>query len=278
MSIASEQVQGKERAAGSAYLKIGEVARRLRISASQLRAWESVGLIGPRRTRSGYRLYSPQDVKDLKQAVYLSRVRGMNAAAIAQFLGRRRNGARRPATSLPAGGLGSRLRQARLQRKLALADVGKAVGVSVGFLSALERGQMSASVGTLRKVAAFFDLNVLDFAAGDDPPQAVVRPSERKVLEAGPGVRMDLLAWGDTVMEPHLFHVAPGKGSGSPYSHPGEEFLFVLQGELEISLDGERHRLHSGDSLYFDSSTPHTWRNPGKKETRILWINTPPTF
>jgi DNA-binding transcriptional MerR regulator/mannose-6-phosphate isomerase-like protein (cupin superfamily) len=277
LSIASEQVQRSERAAG-AYLKIGEVARRLRISASQLRAWESVGLVEPRRTRSGYRLYSGQDLKDLKQAVYLSRVRGMNAAAIAQFLGRRRNGARRAAASLPTGGLGSRLRQARLQRGLALADVGKAVGVSVGFLSALERGQMSASVGTLRKVAAFFDLNVLDFFHSDDPPQAVVRPQERKVLEAGPGVRMDLLAWGNTVMEPHLFHVAPGKGSGSSYSHPGEEFLFVLNGQLEISLDGEKHRLETGDSLYFDSTTPHRWRNPGKKETRILWINTPPTF
>jgi uncharacterized cupin superfamily protein len=89
---------------------------------------------------------------------------------------------------------------------------------------------------------------------------------------------MDLLAWGNTVMEPHLFHVAPGKGSGGAYAHPGEEFLFVLNGQLEISLAGEIHRLSAGDSLYFDSSTPHTWRNPGKKETRILWINTPPTF
>ena len=166
----------------------------------------------------------------------------------------------------------------RMQRKLALADVGRAVGVSVGFLSAVERGQMTASVGTLRKLAAFFDLNILDFFHSEDPPQAVVCPHQRKVLEAGPGVRMDLLAWGNTVMEPHLFHVAPGKGSGGSYAHPGEEFLFVLNGQLEISLAGELHRLSAGDSLYFDSSTPHTWRNPGKKETRILWINTPPTF
>ncbi len=260
-------------------LKIGEVARQLRISASQLRAWETAGLVAPSRTAKGYRLFSRDDLKALKQAVYLSRVRGMNAAAIVQFLGPRRNGSRRPAAARPAGGgLGNRLRQARLQRKLGLADVGKAVGVSVGFLSALERGQMSASVGTLRRLAAFFDLNVLDFFHSDDPPQAVVRPRERKVLEAGPGVRMDLLAWGNTVMEPHLFHVAPGKGSGSSYAHPGEEFLFVLQGQLEISLDGEKHRLQTGDSLYFDSTTPHRWRNPGKKETRILWINTPPTF
>jgi DNA-binding transcriptional MerR regulator/mannose-6-phosphate isomerase-like protein (cupin superfamily) len=277
--IANKLISSRERPNAAGYLKIGEVARRLRISASLLRAWENAGLIEPTRTAKGYRLYSREDVKQLKQAVYLSRVRRMNAAALVEFLGHRRNGSRRGlATSLPPSSLGNRLRQMRTQRKLALAEVSKTVGVSVGFLSALERGQMTASVGTLRKLAAFFELNILDFFHSEDPPQAVVRPHERKVLEAGPGVRMDLLAWGNTVMEPHLFHVAPGKDSGSSYAHPGEEFLFVLNGRLEISLGEDVHQLSAGDSLYFDSSTPHTWRNPGKKETRILWINTPPTF
>ena len=59
-------------------------------------------------------------------------------------------------------------------------------------------------------------------------------PAERKVLEAGPGVRMELLAWGNTVMEPHLFRIAPQSGSGESYHHEGEEFLYVLQGELQI--------------------------------------------
>ena len=278
MSIASKLIRRKERLADGGYLKIGEAARHLRISASLLRAWETAGLIEPMRTAKGYRLYSREDLKGLKQAVYLSRVRRMNAAALVELLGRRNGSRRGTATSLSRSSLGSQLRQMRMQRKLALADVGRAVGVSVGFLSALERGQTTASVGTLRKLAAFFDRNILDFFHSEDPPQAVVRPHQRKVLEAGPGVRMDLLAWGNTVMEPHLFHVAPGRGSGGSYAHPGEEFLFVLNGQLEISLAGEIHRLSAGDSLYFDSSTPHTWRNPGKKETRILWINTPPTF
>ena len=278
MSIASKLIRSKERLTAGGYLKIGEVARRLHISASLLRAWENAGLIEPTRTAKGYRLYSRQDLKDLKRAVYLGRARRMNSPALVQFLGRRDGSRRGTATFLSSSSLGNQLRQVRVQRKLALADVGKAIGVSVGFLSALERGQTTASVGTLRKLAAFFDVKVLDFFHSEDPPQAVVRPHERKVLEAGLGVRMDLLAWGDTVMEPHLFHVAPGKGSGSSYAHPGEEFLFVLNGQLEISLAGKLHRLSAGDSLYFDSSTPHTWRNPGKKETRILWINTPPTF
>ena len=124
-----------------------------------------------------------------------------------------------------------------------------AVGISVGFLSAIERSHMSASVGTLRKLARYYKLNILDFF---DPAQANpyrVRPEERKRLDAGPGVLMELLAWGNTVMEPHLFTIAPGAGSGDSYAHEGEEFLYVLRGALNIALEGQWYVLASGRQL-----------------------------
>jgi mannose-6-phosphate isomerase-like protein (cupin superfamily) len=165
-----------------------------------------------------------------------------------------------------------------VQRKLSLAEVADAVGVSLGFLSAIERSQMSTSVGTLRKLARFYKTNILDFFDPAEASSRLVRPDRRKVLEAGPGVRMELLAWGNTVMEPHLFRIAPNSGSGESYTHEGEEFLYVLRGELHISLQGEEYRLKPGDSFYFESATPHHWKNPGRKETFVLWVNTPPTF
>ena len=58
--------------------------------------------------------------------------------------------------------------------------------------------------------------------------------------------KMELLAWGNTVMEPHLFTIAPGAGSGDSYSHEGEEFLFVMRGALDIALEGQSHRLRAG--------------------------------
>jgi transcriptional regulator with XRE-family HTH domain len=217
-------------------------------------------------------------VKLLKHIVYLNRARGMNAPAIVEVLKRQGRLRRSAPASASPGGLGPRLRQARLRRQLSLARVAAAAGISVGFLSALERSQTSASIGTLRRLVHFYGLNVLDFFDRSAAHPPVVRPSQRKVLEGGPGVRMELLAWGDTVMEPHLFRVAPGKGSGGSYAHEGEEFLFVMRGEFEIMLKREKHHLKAGDSLYFASSTPHHWHNPGKKETVVLWINTPPTF
>ena len=258
------------------YLKIGDVAKKVGVSPSVIRSWESLGLTRPRRTESKYRLYTAEDVKLLKRARFLRKVRGLNAAAIVQLL--RREGKVRPAVDGNAGAIGAHLRQLRTRRKQSLAHVAQAVGISVGFLSALERSQMSGSVGTLRKLARFYQTNILDFFDANGAGSRQVRPAQRKVLQAGEGVRMELLAWGNTVMEPHLFRIAPEAGSGDPYTHDGEEFIFVLRGDLEISVGGEQYRLKRGDSFYFESATPHRWRNPGRKETWLLWVNTPPTF
>ena len=261
---------------GQVYLKIGDVARQVGISPSAIRGWESLGLTRPQRSESRYRLYTNDDVRLLKKARYLRKVRGLNAPAIVQML--KREGAIKPAASNPTASIGPRLRQLRTKRGVSLAEVAAAAGISVGFLSALERSQMSASVGTLRRLARYYKTNILEFFDPTETNTPLVRPARRKVLEAGPGVRMELLAWGNTVMEPHLFRVKPQSGSGESYTHEGEEFLFVLRGELKISLADEEYHLKRGDSFYFESATPHHWKNPGPSETWLLWINTPPTF
>jgi DNA-binding transcriptional MerR regulator/quercetin dioxygenase-like cupin family protein len=262
---------------GGGYLKIGDVSRLTGVSASVIRSWERLGMIRPDRTDSQYRLYSKEQLEVLKRARYLRRVRGLNGPAIVEML--KTQGPLRSPRNNGSAAVGTRLRQVRATLGLSLAEVAEAVGISVGFLSAIERSHMSASVGTLRKLARYYKLNILDFfdATAEASPH-LVRLRERKQLNAGSGVRMDLLAWGNTVMEPHLFTIAPGAGSGESYAHEGEEFIFVVRGTLHISLDGEEYALKSGDSFYFESSTPHTWRNSGKSQTVLLWVNTPPTF
>src|SRR5437868_11172205 len=258
------------------YLKIGDVARLVGVSPSVIRSWESLGLTRPRRTESKYRLYTAEDIKLLKRARFLRRVRGLNAPAILQML--KQDGRVKPTRDGAGAAIGLHLRQLRIKRGLPLAQVAKNVGISVGFLSALERSHMSASVGTLRRLAHFYQTNILDFFDPAESNSRLVPPERRKVLEAGPGVRMELLAWGNTVMEPHLFRIAAQAGSGESYTHEGEEFLYVLRGELQIALQDEEYRLKRGDSFYFESATPHRWRNPGRAETWVLWVNTPPTF
>ena len=278
MAVSSRKnlsTESAKRGAGR-LLRISEVARRVGISSSALRAWETLGLVTPQRTQSRYRLYSEFDVRLLQRAIFFRRARGLNPPAIVHVL------KRQGMVSSPVEGTllpGQRFRRLRAKRRLSLAQVAKATGVSVGFLSALERGQMRSSIATLRRIARFYRINILSLfeTSGDNP--RLVHPAQRKILEATPDVRMELLAWGNTAMEPHLFRVKPGGGSGESYAHEGEEFLHVLRGKFEIWLNnGEHYRLRVGDSLYFESSIPHRWKNPGRTEAALLWINTPPTF
>jgi DNA-binding transcriptional MerR regulator len=257
-------------------LRISEVARRLGISSSALRAWEALGLVSPQRTQSRYRMYAEADVRLLQRALFLRRARGLNPAAIVHVL--KKQGVVAPPSDAPQLP-GQRFRRLRAKRGLSLAQVARATDVSVGFLSALERGQMRSSVATLRRIARFYKTNIISLFETNGDAQHLVRPAQRKILETSPNVRMELLAWGNTAMEPHLFRIKPGGGSGESYAHEGEEFLHVMRGKFEIWLNsGEHYILRTGDSLYFESSTPHRWRNPGRSEAWILWVNTPPTF
>jgi len=259
-------------------VKISEVARRVGISASMIRAWERIGMVRPFRAESSYRFYSENDIAILRRAVYLRRYRGLNAPAILEQL--------REEGYLNSGlvkdkardSVGPTLRRLRIQRGESLQAVANAAGVSVGFLSNLERSQSSASVSTMQKLAHYYGLNILDFFDRAENPHPHVRAADRKILSGGPGVYMELLAWGPIVMEPHIFRIEPGAHSGESYSHEGQEFLYVLSGNFTLTLEDALYEMSAGDSLYFESSRPHSFANPGKKEAKVLWINTPPTF
>jgi DNA-binding transcriptional MerR regulator len=268
--------KASEHLSASRPLWISEVAQRVGISSSALRAWEALGLVVPKRTESRYRLFTDAEVRLLQRAIFLRRARGLNPASIVHVL--KKQGVVTAPADVPQAP-GQRFRRLRLRRKLSLAQVARATSVSVGFLSALERGQMRCSIATLRRIARFYKTNIISMFETNGEAQRHVKPSQRKILETSSGVRMELLAWGNTAMEPHLFRIQPGGGCGESYSHEGEEFLHVLRGEFEVSLNKRvRYLLKSGDSLYFESITPHRWRNPGRSEAWILWVNTPPTF
>jgi DNA-binding transcriptional MerR regulator/quercetin dioxygenase-like cupin family protein len=260
-------------------LKIGTVAKRLGVSASMVRSWDRLGLTNPVRTESKYRLYSSEDLRVMRRAIYLRRVQGLNAPGILNQLKQEGLLKQREADA-PNGhsDAGPRFRKLRLQRGEPLATVAQAIGVSVGFLSNLERSHSGASISIMRKLAQYYGLNILDLFSPVKGAGPLVRAADRMKLKGGSGVQMELLASGNVTMEPHLFRVAPGAGSGESYSHDGEEFLYLLTGRLNMLLGEEEFQLKAGDSFYFASNTLHSWTNPGKIETTVLWINTPPTF
>jgi quercetin dioxygenase-like cupin family protein len=79
-------------------------------------------------------------------------------------------------------------------------------------------------------------------------------------------------------MQPFYTTIEPGGGSKGSYSHIGEEFGIVLQGKLEINLNGRSYKVGKNESFYFSSQEPHNWSNPGKTKTVVIWVVSPPTF
>ncbi len=268
------------RVAAGVYFRISEAARMLGVSASSLRNWEKMGLLTAARSRGRYRLYSREALQKLREIKYLRTIQHVNPAGIAAILQSDRKKKREPSPKKDKRkAIAQELLQLRRKHSLTLAEVAQKTGVSVSLLSSLERGYAKPSIATLQKLAKLYQTNVLSFFGDKDDSRRLVRTRDRKVLVPNPGVQMELLAFGKKVMEPHMFRIAPGADSGGSYSHEGEEFIYVLQGKLEMWIDEVEHFvLETGDSLYFDSTEVHRWQNVGEKETVLLWVNTPPTF
>lgn len=258
--------------------RIGETARRVGVSPSALRLWERQGLIRPSRSGGRYRLYSDEDVAHLHDVRRMRQVERVNAPGIRRMLGEHRGS---PHDDRHVDG--RLLRRLRTRRGLALREAAQRSGLSISFISALERGLTGASVATLQRLTAAYGTTLHDLFADERPASIgrVVRADARDVIElAGGAVRIEQLARDARQLEPQLFVLSAGATSDGSYAHEGEEFLYLLSGAVTVWVgDAETYQLdHEGDALSFPSTLPHRWRNDAAGESRLLWINTPPTF
>lgn len=268
----------RERTVSGIYIQ--EAAQMVGVSATVLRMWEREGLVRPERSDAGYRLYSYEDIKRLRRIRDLVQGDGLNAAGVRRVLAE--DGLKLDAAPRRSN-IGSRIRQLRLRRGESLRDLALKTGLSPSYISAIERSLSNPSVASLQKLAAALGTNMVKMLGHDGGPtrdDLVVKPDRRKQLDLDvPGVVIEELATVDTQLEPLLFRIAPGAGSDESYSHEGEEFLFVLDGTFEITLEEtSTYTLSRGDAMTFPSHRPHRWRNSGDAEAVLIWINTPPTF
>jgi DNA-binding transcriptional MerR regulator/quercetin dioxygenase-like cupin family protein len=263
--------RARTRSAAPSFLTVGQAARIVGVSASTLRVWERAGLVSPARNTGRYRLYTPELLEVLKRIKYLRDVKQLNVAGIRQALGA---GAREVARRGRVDSLGPRLKQLRQRTGLHLEEAARLSGVSAGFLSAVERSLATASIATIQRLASTYRTNVLELLDLPAKRSRLLGPTDRQVLQAHPGVRMELLSTGATRLESMLFRAAPRAGSGGSYSHEGEELVYILGGSIEIWLDElEHYILRTGDSFWFESTRGHRWLNPSRTEQAVLiWV------
>lgn len=176
------------------------------------------------------------------------------------------------ASGLESYEIGQKVRALRLNKKLGLAQLGQHTGLSSGMLSKIERGQLFPTLPTLLKIALVFGVGLEHFFVDHDqrPLIAVVRRKDRVSLPNRAGERrpsyyfesLDFPA-ADRKTDSYYVEFEAQAKPTQPHSHAGHETIYVIRGELAVSVGEEEMILAEGDSMYFDSGFPHTYLRRG---------------
>ena len=181
--------------------------------------------------------------------------------------------------------VGAKLRALRLKKKLGLVELGRHTGLSPALLSKLERGKMFPTLPTLLRIAMVFSVD-LDYFFADHRKHrafAIVRSAARQRFPDTPGRRDPAYHFESLtfpVAEPKCeayvatFHpVADGKAR--PHQHAGVEMIYVLSGELGVTIEAAEHALEAGDAMYFDATIAHSYRRTGRTTCSALIVSVP---
>ncbi len=181
--------------------------------------------------------------------------------------------------------IGKKLKELRKKRGLTLRELSEVSGLSIGFLSQLERNKCTIAVDSLAIIANCLETKISYFIEeGTDGDSLLLKSYEREVLyienERQISYRITNQMEKKTIL-PRVFELMPGAedvDSSLEHSHAGEEFLYVLEGIMTLIMEDISYNLYPGDTAHFDSSKPHNWVNNTNKVVKILTVHTPNPF
>lgn len=180
--------------------------------------------------------------------------------------------------------IGPRVRELRLRKRLGLVQLAAHTGLSTAMLSKIERGQLFPTLPTLVRIALVFGVGLDHFfnPEAHRPLVAVVRADERIRLPASPDKEPPAYLFesldypvSDRKME-CFFAEFPANSKGSePHEHGSAELIYMIEGEIELTVGEETVAIGKGDAAYFDSSVPHSYRRTGNGRSTALVVTVP---
>jgi transcriptional regulator with XRE-family HTH domain len=171
--------------------------------------------------------------------------------------------------------VGPRIRTLRERRAHSLRALAERCNLSINAISLIERGENSPTVSSLHRLATALGVKITDFF--EDPREhavVYVKHDQRLVTQVN-GLLMESLGIGlhNQQLEPFMVTVEPGAGDdGESIVHPGQEFVFCLAGEIQYEIRGQAYWLKPEDSLLFDATQPHCFRNVGGSPAQVLLV------
>ncbi|MGH4124845.1 MAG: helix-turn-helix domain-containing protein [Clostridium sp.] len=177
--------------------------------------------------------------------------------------------------------IAGKIRNLRKEKDLTLKDLSMKTGLSVSFLSQVENGYSSLAITSLKKIAEALNVQMNYFFKPPEIHNFLVKAQEDKVFKIEGSNSEFIRISGDFTgrkIESLIIIIPPDQMHGSKSSHPGEEFVYLLEGALIVNLAGIDYLLKAGDSIQYPSTTDHSWTNPLNQKTKLLSITTPLIF
>ncbi len=177
--------------------------------------------------------------------------------------------------------ISKKIREIRTQQELTLKDLSEKTGLSVSFLSQVERGSSSLAITSLKKIADALGTTITSFFTEHSEQSFFVNKEAQEPFRLE-GSNVDYVRLGGVfagrMLEPLLVTLPSESKRTVTFNHPGEEFYYVLAGKVIFNVNGEEFTVGPGESLHFPSHLPHFWLNPWKEAAQILCVLTPVIF
>ena len=175
--------------------------------------------------------------------------------------------------------IGNKLKELRLQNDLTLESLASRCELTKGFLSQVERNLTSPSISTLQDILEALGSNLSEFFHETKEDQIVFGAQDFFVDEKDDyTIEWVIPNAQKNAMEPILLTIHPHANSHELQSHAGEEFGYVLKGNVTLVRGNKKYKLKAKETFYLDGSTAHYLYNHGNSDALVLWITTPPTF
>lgn len=178
--------------------------------------------------------------------------------------------------------IGAKIKRLRIKLGLTQTELADRCELSKGFISLLERDKTSPSIATLMDILECLGTNLTAFFSEQSDAKVVFTEDDMSVKEDDELLKGSI-KWlvpnaQKNHMEPILVEMEPGGATGEQDPHEGEEFGYVLQGQVTIVLGDRRIRARRNESFCFEPTAPHQLVNSGKTPCKVLWVAAPPSF
>ncbi len=177
--------------------------------------------------------------------------------------------------------IGKKIKILRQEKNLTQDELALRCELSKSFISQLERDLTSPSISTLMDILESLGVTMKEFFSDEDEEKIVFKVSdyfEADDPDMGYTVEWIIPNAQKNEMEPIMLTLKPGGTYKEENAHEGEEFGYVLAGNIVLKIGNKKHRVHKGESFCYKPNNTHSISNPGKTTAKIIWVSSPPSF